>query len=48
MKSPVWLARNADEREAVIMREKFPTAALAIFDLRDGGLGPAQPRKRGA
>jgi len=39
----VWLARNADESEAAIMREKFPTAALAIFDLRDGGWSRLNP-----
>jgi phosphohistidine phosphatase len=39
----VWLARNADEPEAVMMREKFPTAALAIFDLRDGGWSRLSP-----
>ena len=39
----VWLARNADEPEAAIMRGKFPTAALAIFDLRDGGWSRLSP-----
>jgi phosphohistidine phosphatase len=39
----VWLARNADEPEVAIMREKFPTAALAIFDLRDGGWSRLSP-----
>jgi phosphohistidine phosphatase len=39
----VWLARNADEPETAIMREKFPTAALAIFDLRDGGWSRLNP-----
>jgi phosphohistidine phosphatase len=39
----VWLARNADESEVAIMREKFPTAALAIFDLRDGGWSRLSP-----
>jgi phosphohistidine phosphatase len=39
----VWLTGDDKEPEALMMREKFPTAALAIFDLRDGGwsrLGP--------
>jgi phosphohistidine phosphatase len=39
----VWLARNADEPAAAIMRQKFPTAALAIFDLRDGGWSRLNP-----
>jgi phosphohistidine phosphatase len=39
----VWLARNADESETAIMHEKFPTAALAIFDLRDGGWSRLNP-----
>jgi phosphohistidine phosphatase len=39
----VWLARNAEEREAAVMREKFPTAALAIFDLREGGWARLTP-----
>ena len=37
----LWLA--AEEPEARTMHEKFPTAAIAVFDLRDGGwsrLGP--------
>jgi phosphohistidine phosphatase len=39
----LWLAANETEPEALAMREKFPTAAIAVFDLRDGGwsrLGP--------
>jgi phosphohistidine phosphatase len=39
----VWLARNAEEAEVATMREKFPTAALAIFDLRDGGWSRLSP-----
>lgn len=39
----VWLARNADEPEVAAMREKFPTAALAVFDLRDGGWSRLSP-----
>jgi len=39
----LWLASEETEPEAGMMREKFPTAAIAVFDLRDGGwsrLGP--------
>jgi phosphohistidine phosphatase len=39
----LWLAAEETGPEAQMMREKFPTAAIAIFDLRDGGwsrLGP--------
>jgi phosphohistidine phosphatase len=39
----LWLAADEMEPEALLMRAKFPTAAIAIFDLRDGGwsrLGP--------
>ena len=39
----VWLARNAEEPEAAMMRQKFPTSALAIFDLRDGGWSRLNP-----
>jgi phosphohistidine phosphatase len=39
----LWLARNAEEPEAATMRQKFPTAALAIFDLRDGGWSRLNP-----
>ena len=34
---------RAEEPEAAAMREKFPTAALAIFDLRDGGWSRLNP-----
>jgi phosphohistidine phosphatase len=37
------LARNAEEPEVAIMRQKFPTSALAIFDLRDGGWSRLNP-----
>ena len=39
----LWLASEETEPDALAMREKFPTAAIAVFDLRDGGwsrLGP--------
>lgn len=39
----LWLTADETEPEALTMREKFPTAAIAVFDLRDGGwsrLGP--------
>ena len=39
----LWLAADEREPEALMMRAKFPTAAIAVFDLRDGGwsrLGP--------
>jgi phosphohistidine phosphatase len=38
-----WLARHADEPETADLREKFPTAALAIFDLPDGGWSRLSP-----
>lgn len=39
----LWLARSAEEPDVAIMRGKFPTAALAIFDLRDGGWSRLNP-----
>lgn len=39
----LWLAAEETEGEALTMRKKFPTSAIAVFDLRDGGwsrLGP--------
>ena len=39
----LWLAEGETEPEARMMHEKFPTSAIAVFDLRDGGwsrLGP--------
>jgi phosphohistidine phosphatase len=39
----LWLSGDDDTPEARAMQEKFPTAAIAVFDLRDGGwnrLGP--------
>ena len=39
----LWLARDETEPEALMMRAKFPTTAVAIFDLRDGGWGRLAP-----
>jgi phosphohistidine phosphatase len=39
----LWLARNSDKHVAAQIRDNFPTAALAIFDLDGAGwdrLGP--------
>ena len=39
----LWLARNETEPEALLMRQKFPTTAIAIFDLPDGGWSRLAP-----
>ncbi len=39
----LWLARDETEPEALTMRAKFPTSAIAIFDLRDGGWNRVAP-----
>jgi phosphohistidine phosphatase len=39
----LWLARDETEPEALMMRAKFPTTAIAIFDLRDGGWSRLAP-----
>jgi phosphohistidine phosphatase len=39
----LWLARDETEPEALMMRAKFPTSAIAIFDLRDGGWSRLAP-----
>ncbi|MDB5395310.1 MAG: hypothetical protein JWM91_2816 [Rhodospirillales bacterium] len=33
----LWLARNSEKQLAAQIRDNFPTAALAIFDLDGGG-----------
>lgn len=45
----LWLARNAKKQASAEIRDNFPTAALAIFDLEgDGwdGLGPERATLR--
>jgi phosphohistidine phosphatase len=39
----LWLARNSDNRLAAEIRDNFPTAALAIFDLRGEGWEDLSP-----
>jgi len=39
----LWLARDETEPDALMMRVKFPTSAIAIFDLRDGGWSRLAP-----
>jgi phosphohistidine phosphatase len=39
----LWLTRDETEPEALLMRRKFPTSAMAIFDLRDGGWSRLAP-----
>ena len=39
----LWLTAGDDSPEARAMHEKFPTAAIAVFDLRDGGWGRLGP-----
>lgn len=39
----LWLAGRDADPQALAMRQKFPTAAIAIFDLRDGGWSRLSP-----
>jgi len=39
----LWLARNSDKRLAAEIRDNFPTAALAIFDLDGEGWADLAP-----
>jgi phosphohistidine phosphatase len=41
----LWLARHAPARSQAAIREKFPTAAIAIFDLAKGGWGDLAPER---
>jgi phosphohistidine phosphatase len=41
----LWLARNSDKRLAAQIRDNFPTAALAIFDLDGEGWEDLSPER---